>query len=125
MKFSKITTNYVYKLIENYSTYVKSERHYELELYNIPDFEIQKLASYIYIDCPDFAAESTGPDNDLYERKMLPALISFLRNSTYKDNVIEFVKEWQYGTTKYAENVMKELLAETLVNYNQDHDMAA
>lgn len=125
MKLSKRTTEFAYSLVSNHAKFDALSDQYVMDIDMVADFDLAKLASYIYIDNPEFATESTGPDNDMYERHMMPALLVYMKHSTDKDARIEFDHAWIKGTTHYAHNVMNDLLEEMLQNYNHDHDEAA
>ncbi len=123
MKFSKNTKLYISTIVEYYAKFDSLSKSYILADDDLSDFVFSKIASLIYIDNPDFATESTGPDNDYYDRYMVPALLVYLKDITDKDAKIEFNNSWAKGTTQYAMNVIKKLLEEELEKYN--HNEAA
>ncbi len=125
MRYSKSTTNFAYDIVQSYAAFDKDNHCYEIDIDSIADFDLNKLAAHIYLDNPDFEAESTGADNICYEKHMLPALNLYLRNSTDNDVRKDFAEIWASCTTKHAMNVIRELLNDALIEYNQTHDEAA
>ena len=120
MRLSKRTTEFAYSIVADKAKFDSLANQYVMDIDDVADFNLAKLASHIYLDNPDFATESTGPDNDMYDRYMMPALLTYLKNSTEKDARIEFYNAWIKGTTHHAKNVINDLLKEMLSNYNQD-----
>jgi hypothetical protein len=74
----------------------------------------------IMADDEAYAKEATGPDNKNWESKMLPALTSYLRNSTGKDEAIEFNSIWRDCVTDYMTDHMKELIDDVISDFNYD-----
>ena len=125
MKYSNKTKLFAQQLVENHARYDALAECYDLCIDDLYDFDLQKLASLVYMDNPDFATESTGPDNDAYDRHMMPALLIHLKNPLDKDAAIQFNSAWLEGVTNYARNAIDSLLMEELTNYNSDHHEAA
>ena len=120
MKTSKETKFFVDNLIENFAKYDTLCGFYNLDIDSIPEIELEVLASKLMLDDYDKAADSTGPDNNSYDRHMLPSLIKLLVNSLDKDNKIEFINSWKNGVINHYQDTIKELLEERLEIYNEE-----
>jgi hypothetical protein len=93
---------------------------YELLYDEIDELDLELLTAQLFIEQESIASECTGPDNELYDSKMLPALITLLQNSTDRDSQIEFIKEWKRGAASYAKFKLSQLLEWRLEYYNAD-----
>lgn len=109
--------------VSHYAKFDRSIRQYTIHYDDLNDFDQHKLAALIMVSDDLYAAEATGPDNPAFDKKMLPALTRFLKNSTDRDEEIEFVKEWRDGVTSYFRNCMEELLQDACLQYNGDRDL--
>lgn len=119
MKYSSQSKHFAYYLVQTHATFESSSKSYVLDISDIPDFNICKLVSFIMSEDDSYAAESTGPDNDGYEKAMLPKLIQLLNDISNQDNVIEFVNTWIEGVSSYFS--IEDLLDEQLSEYNYSH----
>lgn len=124
MTYSKDTIRFADHLVSYYSKYDNSQKKYELSWSDINDFDLHELSSFILLDDPMYALESTGPDNPYYEKSMLPALIKFMGNTTDREAQREFNIAWKDGIKQYHEKVIEELLEERLEIYNFYQDCA-
>lgn len=123
--YSKETIRFTDNLVSTFARYNKDDGLYYLDADMIPETELEGLTSCLMLDSLDQAVESTGPDNDSYDRRMLPSLIDLLKNSTDKDNQIEFIRNWKAGTVNYFHHNIEQLIEERLELYNEDHRCAA
>lgn len=100
-------------------TYAKFNcyHQYDLHIDDLPDFILHEFVALIMSDS-SFANEANGPDNPSYETKMLPALLKFMKNSTDRDEEIEFCNAWRDGVTEYHKPYMKFLIDKALYEYN-------
>lgn len=121
MKYSKETLKFSDYLVYHYAKYNELDDRCELSLLDIPDFDLHEFTSLLMSENDSVAYEATGPDNIHYEKYMLPSLVKFLQNTMEKDNEKQFLTTWKEGTTKYFENTMEKLLANSLDVYNNDH----
>jgi len=110
MNHSEETLSFARYLISHYSVFDKYQDSYVLNMHDMPSFELNEFAYHIMNDNSSLAQEATGPDNPAYETKMLPALMRHLKDSTDKDEKIEFVKEWREGVTSYFYKTMQKIL---------------
>jgi hypothetical protein len=110
-------------LVAHYAKFDNTIRQYTIHYDDLNDFDQQQLAGLIMGSDDSYASESTGPDNPAYDKKMLPALLRFLKNTTDRDEEIEFVKEWRDGVTSYFRNCMEELLDDACLEYNGDRGL--
>ena len=120
MKYSKRTRSYAYELVELYARPDGRSNKYDLSIDDVDEFNLEKLAAYIYMDNPDYADESTTPDNKNHNRLMIPPLIMLLKNSLDSDIRKDFIDAWLKGVTDYAKRIMDKLLMEELEVYNAD-----
>jgi len=100
--------------IDHYAKYDKLSDFYSLDVHDLPDFVQHKFAALIMADDEAYASEATGPDNKHWETRMLPALTRYLKNSTDKDEAIEFNRVWRECVTDYMNNKMQELVDDSI-----------
>jgi len=113
-------TSFTKSIVSHYAKYDHLDNCYVLELSDLPDFDLHKFAALIMREDDARANESTGCDNNQFYKTMLPALITFLNNSTDRDEAIEFMDSWREGVTAYHKGYMKELIKKELETYNVD-----
>jgi hypothetical protein len=123
MTYSKQLHSYAHDLVVSYATYDKLDDFYSLIVTDVPDFAQQDFARLILASNDDIANEATGCDNPHFDKKMLPALLALLKDSTEPDNKIEFIEAYRDGVTAYCQNIMQELIDEALCDYNSDLDL--
>jgi hypothetical protein len=112
MNYNKQVNSFAGNLVFHYATYNNFSGCYELDLSDIEDFDLHEFAQVIMSSDNMLAAEATSPDNISYEKIMLPALLAHLKDTTDRDNEIEFIKIWREGVTSYFSNIMQELINE-------------
>lgn len=117
---TKQLRSFAYNCVITHATF--DGEQYTLSVNDLPDFIQTEFASLIMSSDDDRAHESISSDNELCNKKMLPALIQFLKNSTEQDEIIEFINTWKEGVTSYHKNYMQELIDDALQNYNSDND---
>lgn len=110
MNYTKEVLDFAEHLAFHYAKYDGDT--YNLHICSLPDFEVHKFAATIMASDDAYANEATGCDNPWYEKTMLPALLTYLKNSTDRDEKIEFNKAWLEGVSKYFETSMQELINE-------------
>lgn len=120
MRFSKEVINFTDQLVYNYSKLEVLGEYYLIHISSVPEFEIYELSSLIMASDNCYEEEALGPDNPSFRTKMLPALHLFLKDTTNKDNEIEFVNCWKEGVSDYFRGTIQKLLEERLENYNQE-----
>lgn len=98
----------------HYAKYDRMDGFYSLNSYDLPDFVQHEFAAMIMSDDNAWANEATGPNNKHWETKMLPALTRYLRNSTDKDEAIEFHNVWRDCVTDYMNRRMQELIDDSI-----------
>lgn len=103
-----------------YATYSDLDGFYSLDVLDLPDFVQNDFASKFMDYDPSLASEATGPDNTLYESKMLPALLRHLQNSTDKDDAIEFNHIWRDCVTSYFHKMIQAELDDVLAIDNYE-----
>lgn len=107
-------------LVFHHAIYDRLGGYYTLNIKDVPDFDIHKLASLIMSSDESYASEATGPDNPAYEKIMLPALQRYLCHSTDRDEEIEFNKAWRDGVTSYFLEQIQTILDEQCNTYLHD-----
>jgi hypothetical protein len=118
---SKQLRNFAHECVEQYSKYDGGDGFYSIELYDLPDFVLHEFAALIFADDEALAIEATGPDNKHWDKKMLPALMKYLKNSTDKDEAIHFNTVWRDCVADYVSYRMQELLDDCMGDFNSDH----
>lgn len=98
----------------HYAKYNRLDGFYNLDAYDLPDFVQNEFAAIIMSDDNAWAVEATGPDNKHWETKMLPALTRYLKNSTDRDEAIEFNNIWRDCVTDYMKTKMQELIDDSI-----------
>lgn len=119
-KYKQEVISFVKNLISNYSEYNSELGCYLLYIDKIDETDLWKFSSIIMSIDDDRAWESTGPDNPLYEKKLLPSLIKVLSNVNDKDYQIDFIRSWREGIGEYFKTLLEELIEEQLQEYNLD-----
>lgn len=124
MNYSKPIIQFVDNLIHHHAEYDRFSERYELAYTSLNSFDIDALAGLFLEKDKDLAAESTSPDNPLYLKTMLPALIEFMKDSD-KDNLHAFADKWKKSIISYQENSLKEILSERIDHFNRSRDLPA
>ena len=119
-RFSNQLIHIMDDIVCSSAEYDKHTRQYHLDYTELTDLQLEELMAQLLIDNEDVASEAVGPDNERFLPKMLPALVKLLQDSTNKDNIIDFIEEWKYGTSRYAQNRITELLDWRVSLYNYD-----
>jgi hypothetical protein len=109
---------FVRECVSHYATCNEKDGFYSLDIYDLPDFVQHEFAAIIMTDDNAWATEATGPDNKQWESKMLPALTRYLKDTTHKDEEIEFNHIWRECVTSYCHEKMQSLLDDGLQEYN-------
>lgn len=118
--YSKELRNFASHLVSHYSRFDRLSQCYTISVNDIADFDIHEFSALIMQSDDAYASEAMGSDNSAYKKTMLPALLTFMKNTTDKDNEIEFVKAWKDGVAQYHTGVMNDLLDRAVEKYNQD-----
>ncbi len=118
---NKQLRNFAQECIEHYAKFDSGNGFYSLDVYELPDFVQHEFAALIFTDDEALASESSGPDNKHWDKKMLPALMKYLKNSTDKDEAIQFNTIWRDCITDYVSYRMQELLDDCMSDFNSDH----
>lgn len=113
--------NFAQDCVNHYATYESCDDFYDLDVEELPDFVQHEFAALIMAHDSMLASEATGPDNKHYDNKMLPALLRYLKDSTDKDEGIEFKNIWRDCVTDYLKSTMQGLIEDALSDFNADH----
>jgi len=116
--------HFALQCVSQYATFNKLDGFYTLDTTNIPDIVLNEFCSLILSQDNNLSSEATGFDNPLYESKMVPALIRYLKNSSDRDEEIEFKNTWTNGITSYFDPMMQDLINDALAEYNYDYKFA-
>ena len=106
---------FISSLVDNYSKYSSVDDCYTLNVNDVPDYDLHTITS-IFLQDKDLASEANGPDNEAYEKSMLPALIRYMSDITDRDEEIEFNRAWREGVTSYFKVMTQELINEECAN---------
>lgn len=118
IKHTQQVLNYVDHLIHIY--HENNDHSFSIEINEIPDFELNKLASLIISSNPSLMSEATGPDNSSFER-MSKTLIAYMSETEDEQNSIIFADAWRGSITNYLMPIMDDLLSKSLCEYKQNH----
>lgn len=110
MHITKQLDQLITTLVSTYANYDEHTDSYVVDLYDVADFDLNKLANLIMSSDTSLANEATGCDNPHYYSHMLPALQQLMMDSTNPDNTFDFANAWQQGITNYFMPIMQELL---------------
>lgn len=102
--------DFAHKLVSTYAQWDDVNDLYHLHIFDIPDFELDAFAGLLMANDKDLANEATCSDNPEYLRKMLPALLTYLSDTTDKDKLYEFTKAWREGVVSYFQNNTQEII---------------
>lgn len=111
---------YAKKIVSTYAYFDTLVGQYVLDSHQLPDFVREELTALLMASNEDSAYEAIGPDNPLYETKMLPLLIKHLQNATNQDTQIEFANKWRECITSYYQDVIEDVLEEALYSLNEE-----
>lgn len=114
----RIFVDLIDRLIIVNARYDDANKSYELHYDDLNDFDQQELTSIIMSHDHDWGCEASGPDNSMYENYMLPALITYMRDTRNKILKSEFVEAWEKGLTHYFKGYISKALEERLISYN-------
>ena len=110
MNYSRTIRNMAESIINHYGSFDPYDKCHNLDIHDVPEFDLHEIAAQMMRDDSSLACEATGSDNPAYKTKMLPALINFMSDSSSKDERIEFVHEWRDGVLSYFKDPISELL---------------
>jgi hypothetical protein len=110
MNYPKDILCFVRKLVNEYSTYSPFNKNYSLDLDALPNSVRYEFAVKMMSFDPSFASEATGPDNQYYDKEMIPALCRYLMKPTEKDEEIEFLNSWKKSVSDYFNNYLQEII---------------
>lgn len=105
--------SFAYYLASEYSKYVKDDYpkgRYELDICDIPDNERREFAALIMASDDSLASEATGPDNSLFDKKMLPSLVAYMKNPSDMDSMARLAEDWANGTSSYLRTKMQDMI---------------
>lgn len=120
MATDKELRNFAYSCVLNYATFCKSDGFHSLDVSDLPDFTRHEFAALIMANDDSYASEACGPDNKHWDDKMLPSLLKYLKNTTDKDEEIEFVNTWRDCVASYCESSMQGLIDDALTDYDSE-----
>jgi hypothetical protein len=120
MTYSKNVIQLANEIAHHYSKFNSLNDQYEINIEDVSDFDLRELAAQIMLEDRSLASEANGPDNPAFDTKMFPALIRFMKDSTSKDESIEFIREWEKGVTSYFMIIMTDLINNSLENIRND-----
>lgn len=115
MKYSQQTIKFAQHLVYHYANFDKLSNNFVININDLPDTDLHEMVTLLMLDNKDMATEATGPDNPSYDKTMLPALLDFMRDTSDKDNEIEFTKVWRDGIANYFMTTIVELLDEQCI----------
>jgi hypothetical protein len=117
MEFNKSIYRYADDLIEDYAKYDKFTEQFELDVSTINEIELRHFVALILETEPSYAAEAIGPDNSMFETKMVPSLVELLRIDDLKA-IVQFRNNWHTSLLKYFAQTMQRIINKKLETYN-------
>ena len=120
MLFSQRIKDEAKEIVSCYARYSPDLKCYVLSSDEIPSNSrsLHQLSYLLMLECPEYAYEATSVDNPEYEKIMLPELIKLMKEPTSTVRIYDFANQWISGVLKYHENVLWELLTDTLYLHN-------
>ncbi len=115
MTYSKETTQFANQLIRIYSQF--NGRRYVLNIDDIHEFDLDKLAALLLLDNKNCAHESTGPDNPAYD-DMFCKFINYLKSDGSYEARAEFANTYSRGVVSHLKEEIEGLLDLSLEYYN-------
>lgn len=114
---------FIYDVVLTHAKIDRYKNQYNLNFLDLPDFIRFEIVAHILIDDNSWSHEALGPDNNNFNKKMLPSIIKYLLNTTNKDNEIEFVNSWRDSVTDYFKNMINGLIDEALYELNESNNL--
>lgn len=113
--------------ISMYAKFDKLEKQYTIKVDDLPDFVQHQFAGLImsYDDVNGSGCEGAGADNSAFDHTMLPSLLNLLKDSTDRDNEIEFVNTWKGSVTQHYKKRMQAYLDDACREYNSERGLCA
>lgn len=102
------------RLVELYSKRDRMTGVIAIDTYDIPESDLNQLAGMMLSKDDDLAAQATGPDNDEWEKAMLPALTRALLSGRPPAEQEDFNDVWMSGVRAYLKDSMQYLLNDRL-----------
>lgn len=121
---SKEVLSFANYLASEYKLYDKDLGYYEIYSKNIPDVLLDELYSLIIKEEPEWAHDAIF-EHEQYEKSFLPALIKYLSNSTDKSNVHDFLETMKSNIRFYMDDLVNEILQQSLQDIMEDSSWAA
>lgn len=115
--------NFTNELVIAYSN-IDNEGNRFININDIPEFYQDKLCSLIINETKEYGNEILGSDNDDFNPKVLPSLISYLKDSNKKETKEDFLTTLRYGIRNYLYHNMVFLLEKEIKNLNYQIEAA-
>jgi hypothetical protein len=118
MNDSKQIKSLVHDMVNWYATYSRTDGFYVLNVFDIPEVDLNNLAGLIISQSDDYAAEAIGFDNDDFDRHMRSSLVKAMCGKKDSDSMEEFHDTWVSGVRGYLMPCMTRLIEDALDDFN-------
>jgi hypothetical protein len=108
------------RIVDQYATRDRMTGVWWIDTHDIPDSDLNQLAGMMIAKDDDLAAQATGPDNDEWEKAMMPALTRALLSGRPPAEHEDFNDIWMSGVRAYLRGHMADLLTERLEWIKED-----
>lgn len=115
MRPNKSSYSYARDVVEFYAKYDSSNDEYFLKVDKLPEPDVYELCALIMQENRDMSSEALGPDNPMFERSILPSLLCYMKNSTDKDNEIEFLRSIKDSVVHYFSSKMQNIIDQNCI----------
>ena len=114
---SKQLNNMISQLVDWYAHY--EDGLLQLNIFNIPESDLNNLSALMISQDDDLAAEACGPDNPEWEKSMHPALIRTMQSQKNGYTMEDFHDVWTAGVRNYLMPRITRLIEERLESLNE------
>lgn len=110
------------RIVDWYATHDRMTGVWSINIHDIPESDINQLAGIMLSKDDDLAAQATGPDNDEWEKAMLPALTRALLSGRPPAEQEDFNDVWMSGIRAYLKDIMQRVLDQRLKFIKEDEE---
>ena len=120
MSYDRQVTDIADRFVELYAKRDSMTGVWSIDTYDIPEYDLNHLAGMMLSKDDDLASQATGPDNDEWEKAMMPALTRALLSGRPPAEQEDFNDVWMSGVRAYLRDSMQHVLDERLDFIKED-----
>ena len=120
MSYDRQVTDIADRFVELYSKRDSMTGVWSIDTYDIPENDLNQLAGMMLSKDDDLSAQATGPDNDEWEKAMMPALTRALLSGRPPAEHEDFNDVWMSGVRAYLKDSMQHVLDQRLEFIRED-----